>query len=298
MTDVLHTLSTELCQRTAAAGKLVSAIQLPHGRHATGTLWAADTVVASEQSLPRREEFNIIAAGGATVTARIAGRDRGTNIAVLRLSQALSPPAIVAAEALAGSLAFAHGADGAGGATARMGVVNAAGPEWVSMAGGRIDRRIVLDIRLSDTEEGGPVFDVGGACLGITTFGPRRQVLVIPALTIERIVPSLLRDGRIERGWLGVSLQPVLVPDALRTQVGQAAGLMVMSLAEGGPAANAGVVAGDIVLALNGVGTARFRSLSRQLGAESVGRKADLRVIRGGQVLSLEATIAARGRQC
>jgi S1-C subfamily serine protease len=298
MTDVLHAFSEALRQRTAAAEKLVSTIQLSHGRHATGTLWTADTVVASEQALPRREEFDVIAAGGTSLRTHVAGRDRGTNIAVLRLSQALPAPAVVAAEALAGSLAFAHGADGAGGATTRMGVVNSSGPEWVSMAGGRIDRRIILDMRLSDSEEGGPAFDAAGGCLGITTFGPRRQVLVIPALTIERIVPALLRDGRIERGWLGVSLQPVLVPDALRTQAGQAAGLMVMSLVEGGPAANAGVVAGDIVLALNNVATARFRSLSRQLGAESIGRKADLRLIRGGQVLSLEATIAARGAQC
>jgi len=62
----------------------------------------------------------------------------------------------------------------------------------------------------------GPFFDAAGACLGMSTFGPRGQVIVIPTATIERIVPLLLKDGRIARGWLGVALQAVAVPDALR----------------------------------------------------------------------------------
>jgi len=77
----------------------------------------------------------------------------------------------------------------------RLGVVNLAGPEWASSAGGRIDRYIVLDLRLARAEEGGPVLDAAGGRLGITTFGPRAKVLVIPAATIERIVPALLRTG-------------------------------------------------------------------------------------------------------
>src|SRR5262249_20089858 len=158
----------------------------------------------SEQSLPKEEAFVLIAPGGASVNARVAGRDRGTNVALLRLAQPLSPPAIIPGVAEAGGLALAYGADGAGGVTGRMGMVNLAGPEWLSNAGGRIDQRVILDMHLSTAEEGGPVLDVTGACLGITTFGPRGQVLVIPAATINRIVPALLKDGHIARGWLGV----------------------------------------------------------------------------------------------
>jgi len=191
-------------------------------------------------------------------------------------------------------LALAYGADGTGGATGRIGMVNLAGPEWLSSAGGRIDRRVLLDIRLSAAEEGGPVFDVAGACLGITTFGPHRQVLVIPAATVSRIVPALLRDGRIARGWLGFALQPVAVPDALQEPAGQAGGLMVMSVAEDGPAARAGIIAGDIIVGINGVPANRFRALARQLGTESIGNKAALRVIRGGSIVSVEATVEAR----
>jgi S1-C subfamily serine protease len=295
MADVLAELSNALSARAAAAKHLVAAIKLANGWQATGTLWTADALVASEQSLPREEQFVLVGPDGCSYDARVAGRDPGTNIAVLRPGrQPWSPPALVAGIAQAGDLALAYGADGAGGVTARMGVVNRAGPEWLSNSGGRIDSRIVLDMRLGSAEEGGPVFDVAGACLGITTFGPRGLVLVIPAATIDRIVPAIMKDGHIARGWLGTALQPVAVPDALRGEAGQASGLMVMTLAEGGPAAKAGVVAGDIVLSVNGTPTERFRNLARQLGADSIGRKAQLRLIRGGSVLSVEATIEAR----
>jgi S1-C subfamily serine protease len=178
--------------------------------------------------------------------------------------------------------------------SARLGLVNLAGAEWHSSRGGLIDRRIVLDLRLARREEGGPVFDAAGACLGMSTFGPRGQVIVIPTATIERIVPLLLKDGRIARGWLGVALQAVAVPDALRENADQSSGLMVMSVVQDGPAAQAGIVAGDIILSVDGTSTHRFRKIARYFGPDSIGRKADLRLIRSGTVITVQTTIAER----
>jgi S1-C subfamily serine protease len=138
------------------------------------------------------------------------------------------------------------------------------------------------------------VFSAAGTFLGMSTFGPRSRVLVIPALTLERIVPALLKDGQVARGWLGVALHPVAVPDALREQARQSSGLMVMSLVEDGPAAKAGVVAGDIVLSVNDAPALGFRRLAGELAKGGIGRKAALRVVRGGSVLSLDAVIEAR----
>ena len=177
---------------------------------------------------------------------------------------------------------------------ARLGIVNIAGPEWASSHGGRIDRYIVLDLSLARAEEGGPVLDAAGARLGISTFGPRGRVLVIPAATVERVLPALLKDGRIARGWLGVGLHPVAVPDALRGEAGQSSGAMVMSIAADGPAAKAGIVAGDIVLTVNGASARSLRRIAAELGSGAIGRSAELRLIRGGAVLSLQATIEAR----
>ena len=293
-TDILAQLSRALVAHAAAVEGSIATIRLLGERHLSGMFWQPDIVITSEQSLPRREEFELILRGGSAAAARVVGRDPGTNIALLRLVPQVSPSSFPSGEVQPGMLALAFGADGEGGVTMRMGVVNLAGPEWTSINGGRIDRRIVLDMRLGRGEEGGPVLDAAGALLGMSTFGPRTQVLVIPAATINRIVPALLKDGYIVRGWLGLALQPVAVPNALHEEAGQSSGLMVMSIVEGGPAAKAGIIAGDIVLTVNGAPTRRLRRVAAQLGSDSIGHLAELRVVRGGVVLALQATIETR----
>src|SRR6266853_5214937 len=292
--DLLAQFSKALAARAEAAKNAVVAIRLAHGRHITGMVWRSGIVVTSEQSLPRNDDLELVAAGGSVVTARIAGRDPSTNIAVLRPAEQIASPSISAGEAHTGAIALAIGADGTGGASARLGLVNLAGAEWHSSRGGLIDRRIVLDVSLGRREEGGPVLGAAGACLGMSTFGPRGQVIAIPTATIERIVPLLLKDGHIARGWLGVALQAVAVPDALRETAGQSSGLMVMSVVEGGPASQAGILAGDIVLSVDGTSTRRFRNIARHFGADSIGRKADVRLIRSGAVMTVQTTIAER----
>ncbi|HVM94922.1 MAG TPA: PDZ domain-containing protein, partial [Candidatus Acidoferrales bacterium] len=111
---------------------------------------------------------------------------------------------------------------------------------------------------------------------------------------IERVIPSLQSEGRVARGWLGVAVQPVAVPDALHEKVGQAHGFMVMSAVADGPAAKAGVVPGDIVVAIDGEPIRRYRKFASRLGPDSIGRTTELSVIRGGAVVSVKATIAAR----
>ena len=294
MTDQLVQFSDALAARVEFTKPTAVALRLAHERYVSGIVWRPDAIVASEQSLPRRDEFEVVAAGGAVTTAKVAGRDSSTNIAVLRVQEPLASSSITTSEARAGAIVIAIGADGTGGASARLGVVNIAGPEWHSSRGGLIDRRIALDVRLARSEEGGPVFDAAGNCIGMSTFGPRGQVLVIPTATIDRIVPMLLKDGRVARGWLGVTLQAVAVPDALRETVDQSSGLMVMSVAENGPAAQAGIVAGDIILSVDRTSTHRFRKIARYFGSESIGRKAELRVIRSGTVITVKTTIAER----
>jgi S1-C subfamily serine protease len=294
MTDHLVQFSDALAARVESTKPAAVAIRLAHERFVTGIVWQSDVVVASEQSLPRREEFEVVMTGGTATTAKVAGRDSSTNIAVLRPQAPLASSSITTNEARAGAIVIAIGADGTGGASARLGIVNIVGPEWHSSRGGLIDRRIALDVRLAQSEEGGPIFDAAGSCIGMSTFGPRGQVLVIPAATIDRIVPTLLKDGRVARGWLGVALQAVAVPDALRETVDQSSGLMVMSVVENGPAAQAGIVSGDIILSVDGTSTRRFRKIARHFGSESIGRKAELRVIRSGAVITVKTTIAER----
>jgi S1-C subfamily serine protease len=292
--NLLGALSDVLVARFAAARDSVAAIRLSDRAHLGAIVWQHDTLVTSEQSLPAGDAIDAVLPDGSSVPGRLAGRDPSTNIAVVRLDRAAQAPKLSPSVPQVGGLVIAAGADGAGRPSARLGVVNAIGPEWHSMRGGRIEARIQLDIRLAASEEGGAAFDAAGGWLGMTTLGPRGQILVIPAATVERIAPALLAAGRVPRGWLGVALRPVAVPDELREAAGEATGLMVMSLTPEGPAAKAGIVAGDIILSVDGASARRLRSVLAHLGADSVGKAVSLRVIRGGAVVAVEATITER----
>jgi len=292
--DAFSQLSAALTERAASARALVAGIRVRGRPLRSGTLWRKDVVVASEQALPDVEEAEIVLADGGSFAARVAGRDPGTNIAVLRLDGSPEPGPRAAAEPRPGALVLALAADDAAGVSLRLGAVHSVGPAWHSRAGGRIDQRIALDIRLGSREEGGPVLDAAGGLIGISTLGPRRRVLVIPAATVERVLEPLLTSGHIARGWLGAAVQPVLVPEALRSEAVQPLGLMIIGVTKDGPAAQGGVLMGDILIGLDGAGIGSPSQLAGLLGPESVGRQVQLRLIRAGKAQALAATVGAR----
>jgi S1-C subfamily serine protease len=292
--DILGQISNALAARTVAAGGEVASIKIAGRRHQTATVWRPDLLITSEQSLAKGDAFETVLAGGIATTARLVGRDAGTNVAVLRLAQPSVSNISGNVTARTGALAFAFGADGSGGATARLGLVNFVGPQWHSRGGGKISARVLLDIRLAPWEEGGPVFDAEGGRIGISTFGPRGRVLAIPAETIESVVAVILQHGRVARGWLGAAFRPVAVPDALQAQTGQAAGLIVLSVSPGGPAAKAGVMPGDILLAIDKTPAMRVRQVIPRLDADSVGKTVNLEILRGGALVAIQTVIEAR----
>jgi S1-C subfamily serine protease len=292
--DLLTRFSTALAERAAAARLLVAGVRVRGHSLRSGTLWRKDVVVVSEQALPRAEAAEVVLADGGTLAARVAGRDPGANIAVLRLDGSPRPAWSDAAPPQLGALVLALAADGAGGSAVRLGAVHSVGPAWHSRAGGRIDRRIGLDIRLGRGEEGGPVVDMAGGLLGMSTLGPRRRVLVIPTATVERVLEPLLTRGRVARGWLGAAVQPVLAPEGSGVESGQAHGLMVLAVTRDGPAARAGVLMGDILVALDGAAVGGTSRLAELLGPESVGKEVQLRLIRAGAVQTLVATVGER----
>jgi len=260
----------------------------------SGTLWRDNLVVASEQVFPGDNAAEIVQSDGAAIRARIAGRDPGTNIVALQLESPIESDRRGPADPALGALVLTLAAGCPGCPLVRLGIVRSLGPAWHSRAAGRIDRRIALDLHLSIREEGGPVADAAGALLGMSTAGPYGRALVIPASTIDRILPPLLQTGRIARGWLGAALYPVALSNAVSRQIGQDRGLMVLRVAEGGPAAVAGVIAGDILVAIGGTVVGRPSQIARSFGPESIGQQLELSLLRAGTRLTLNATIAAR----
>ena len=291
--SLLSQFSIALSDLVADARPYLASARTKDGAQISGVLWTPTAVVVSEQALPEASDFDVTVAD-ATATARLAGRDEGTNVAVLKLDREFSAARPVAGVPSVGALALALGI-GVDGPAARLALVRSVGSSWQSLAGGTIDHRIVLDTYLGRTEEGGPVLSADGTIFGIATRGAGRQSLVIPASTIDRVVPRLLESGSIERGWLGVSLHPVALPEALRPAQSQRVGLMVMDVVAGGPAAKAGVLAGDILLAVGGATATRPGKVARPLGADSIGRKLELTLARAGAVLTSEAIVEVRG---
>jgi S1-C subfamily serine protease len=293
--DIIEQLSSALADRLAGAAASVVALKAGP-RHRSGILWRPDVVVTSEQVVGEQETA-VIMQNGNEVTAKLAGRDPTTNVAVFRLEAPLSGGLSVPGMPVprAGSLALVVGADPSGMATGRLAMVHATGPAWHSMAGGRIDTLIRLDVRLG-SDEGGPVLDPAGALLGMSTSGPRRRGLVIPAATIARVVDPLLEQGHIARGWLGVGLQPVAVPGALQASSGQARGAMVLQLVANGPAEQAGVLPGDILLSIDDFRFGQRRGLASLMGPERIGKAVTVRLLRAGETREIGVVIAARPR--
>jgi S1-C subfamily serine protease len=244
--DALTELSDALAARAATAARLVASIHTRRSRPLSGTLWRRDVIVASDQVFPKTEAAEIVLSDGRRIATKVAGRDRGTNLVALRLEVPIELAPVSAGEPQPGGLVLALGAEPNGAPLVGLAVVRSLGPAWHSLAGGHIDRRVTLDFFFGPAEEGGPVLDAAGNLLGISTGGPGGRALVIPAATVERVLDPLLRTGRVDRGWLGVALHPVALPDAVKTEAGQDRGLMVMRVAPGGPAAAAGVLSGDI----------------------------------------------------
>lgn len=278
----------------AANRSRVVAIRNAQRQHISGIAWQPDVVVTSEQAFGTREEYEIVTGSARTVRAWIAGRDSGTNLLALRLAEAVEAPEIQASEPRLGASVIALGAGLGGDTHVRVGSIHCVGAQWFSRGGGRIDQRIGLDIRLHRTEEGGPVVDASGAFIGMSTLGKPGEVLAIPAATIARIVPQLLQAGHVARGWLGLALQPVAVPDALVADAGQSIGMMVMSTIDAGPAAQAGIKAGDILLTVNGTALRDRQGLAAQLGEDSVGKVLPLRLIRSGELNTVEVLVGTR----
>lgn len=291
--DLLTGMSNALAERARLARPSVVKISAQGHRARSGTLWRKDVVIAAEQGFPDVGEATVTLADGSTLAARIAGRDAATNVIALRLDGGpeMAPPP--AAEPQPGTLVLAFGA-AEEGVSVRLGVVHSVGSAWHSRAGGRIDRRIILDISLGHREEGGPVLDAGGGLLGMSTLGPRRSVLVIPSATVDGVIEPLLSTGRVERGWLGVALQPVLLPEALQTVAGQSRGLIIMGVSKDGPAARAKVQVGDILLSVGGESVARPITVAQRLGPDSVGQQIELCLIRAGTPQTLQATVGVR----
>lgn len=263
----------------------------------SGIVWAADgTIVTADHVIEREDDIRVGLADGRVVAAALVGRDPTTDVAVVR-AQASGLPAPAWSEgnhAKVGQLVLVLGRPGRT-VRARLGMISALGDAWRAPAGGEIDRYLEADVAMSFGFSGGPLVDTVGTVLGMNTAGLLRgAALTVPVPTLQRVVGALLTHGRIRRGYLGIGAHPVRLPAALRQELGQETGLIVVSIEPGSPAERGGLLIGDIIVALDGTPVRHHDDVQARLTAEAVGTPAGIRLIRGGEARELRVAIGER----
>jgi S1-C subfamily serine protease len=302
MTDQLSSahpaleISEHLASLVAAASRSVVAVHGRGRRPSSGIVWEAGLAVTAEETVERRDKLGLTRPDGSEVEATLVGRDPTTDVAVLRFADASAASVPFAAgfatDLRPGHLALALGRAGAEVVSA-LAMVSLVGPQWRSSGGGLIDARLRIDARLPAAAEGGALLATNGRLIGMAVFGPRRSVLAIPASTIDRTVRAIKERGHIARGYLGVGLQRVAVAGENGERRRAA---MVVTLDPAGPAKAAGILQGDIIVAVGGAPVTGLRSLYQQLGPDMVGQRVAVEVIRAGAPAAMDVTIAARPR--
>ena len=282
----IQDLSAAFARLVGIAAPSVVAVKSAHSR-SSGFFWRPGLIVTADEALSEEGDATVTLPSGESLAARLVGRDHTTDIAVLRVERSDLPAVQLEITPLpVGALTIALGADD-GAPTAALGVVSRSTGPWWSLRGGEITARIELDLRIRQRAEGGLAIDANGRTIGMTVFGPRRRVLVIPSATIERVAARLEKHGHIPRGYLGLGFQLVAIEGGGR-------GVMIMNVEPQGPGAKAGVHQGDTIVTWNGEPIRHVRSLLRALGPDSVGQTVTLGLRRGGETRNIALTIAER----
>jgi S1-C subfamily serine protease len=291
----------DLSQAVAALVAAASpyAAQVDGGRRlsASGTVFAADgVIVAASHNVERDEDAIVGLEGGRRLPAKLVGRDGPTDLAVLRVeASGLAVPRWSDLDGLAvGQLAVVVGRPGRQ-PRAALAMIADVRDAWRSPAGAKLERYVELDAARERGFSGSVVVDAAGQALGIASSGLLRgRGLLVPGATLRRVVESLLAHGRVRRGFLGIGAYPVRLPAALEEQLGQPVGLILVGVQPESPAAKAGLVLGDVLVAIDGQALSDLTQLHALLTEERIGKEVTLRILRGGEPRDVAVTVGAR----
>jgi serine protease DegQ len=277
-------------ERAAAATVMVNARRrLP----ASGILYSADLILTADHVVEREDDIPIHFDNGDEARAAVAGRDPGSDLALLRLEAASGTAADTApGEGRVGQLVLALGRPSTGGIQASLGVVSAVGGPVRTGRGGLIERYLATDAVPYPGFSGGPLIDAAGRVLGINTSGlARGSSLVIPADLAWSSAAILEEHGHIRRGYLGLRTQPVRLPGSGQER---SSGLLIVGVEDGSPAEKGGLIVGDILTGLGGQPVADHDELLSRLSGALVGQPTQVAILRGGQPQVLDVIIGER----
>jgi S1-C subfamily serine protease len=298
----LASLSKSFVELVANSVSGVVAVKAAPYRVVSGICVRDGIVAVADHSLRREDRVPVHTADGEHVSATILGRDPGVDLAFLK-AEGIRAKSLTAADPASlkpGSLAAVVGLTLDVGPSASVGILGAVGGPRRTWRGATLDHFYRLDVNLYPSQSGAAVVNHAGELIGLATPALlRHSAVAVPVATITRILDELIKTGRIRQGYLGVGMQPVVIPAGLREKTGHnfESGLIVLSVEPGSPAEEAGVQLGDILLALDTKPISDVEELQAALRGENVGRSLRALFIRGGETVEAQITVAERARK-
>jgi len=287
----LFDLSNQLADAVASAAE--SVVQV-YGRRepASGVAQAADIVLTTSRAIGQEDGLSVRAPDGRQLQAELVGWDPATHLVAVHAPGLGLPAAPVGVAPRVGHIAVAIGRSRSNALTASAGIVSVIGGPLPTGRGRGIEQIIRTNAPMHRGFAGGAFVDVAGQLLGITTAVEIRGLgVVIPAGIALKTLASLIKHGRAKRRYLGVAGQGVQLPPAQRPDSGQSSGVLIVRVMEGSPAEKAGLLVGDVLIALDGQPLESPDRLLEALSAGS-GSTAALRILRGAVASDLAIEIA------
>ncbi len=286
MSSTLQSFSNDLAAAVELSGRSIVAVNGRPKTPSSGIHWRNGVVVTANHTLQQDEDITVAAVGGPNLPATVAGRDPGTDIAVLKVPDLDIAVAEVGdtASVKTGHIVLAIGR----GPTASLGVASSVSGVWRTWRGGSIDAFIRLDLAIYTGFSGGALVDASGKIVGMNTSGlSRGGGLTVPASTVNRVCEELVERGRITRGYLGAGMQPVRLSAA-------SSGLIILNVEPEGPAHKSGLFVGDILLELDEIPLHDIDDLQAALGSDRIGKTVPMKIVRGGRIIMVSVNIGER----
>jgi S1-C subfamily serine protease len=296
-TNILVDLSNALAEAATKAGVSTVLVNARQRMPASGIAIQADLILAADHTIEREEDITVVLPDGTELSARLAGRDPGSDLAVLRLENPLATPAEpVQDETRVGQIVLAIGRPAPEGIQASLGVISAiAGP--VHTGGGVLERYIRTDTTPFPGFSGGPLVNSSGQVVGLNTSGfGRGAAITIPTDLAWKTAETLVAHGHVQRGYLGIRSQAVEIPAAVQKALGRShsTGLLLVGVENDSPAGTGGLMVGDILVGIAGHPVLDHDQLMAHLSGSVVGQPTPIEVLRGGQPATIHITVGER----
>jgi len=247
-------------------------------------------LVTNNHVVSEGSDFSVVTNDGKEFDAKLIGTDPRTDLAVLKVDGGGSKFTYVDfaddSKVRIGDWVVAVGNPFGLGGTVTAGIVSARGRD---IGAGPYDDFIQIDAPVNRGNSGGPTFNLNGQVVGINTaiFSPSGGsvgiAFDIPASTAKQVVEDLMKNGSVQRGWLGVEIQPVTKDIAESLGLKSDKGALVSGAQDAGPGKKAGITAGDVITQVDGKDVASPKELARMIGAFAPGKSVDVTVWRNGK---------------